>query len=67
MKQSDIEKMSVDEKLQAMEALWSALDDDDVDAPDWHEPILQKRVEALESGQEECIPLDVVKRRKFNG
>lgn len=27
MKRSEIEKMSVDEKLQAMEALWSALDE----------------------------------------
>ena len=67
MKQSEIEKMSVDEKLQAMEALWSALDDGDVDAPEWHQSILKKRIQELESGQVECIPLDVLKRRKLHG
>ena len=67
MKQADIEKMSVDEKLQTMEALWSALADDEVDAPEWHNSILNDRVQALESGEEACIPLDKIKRRKLNG
>ena len=66
MKQSDIEKMSVGEKLQAMEALWSALDDDEVEVPAWHEPILKERLEALDGGQADGISLDDYKRRKLN-
>lgn len=51
MKQSEIEEMSADEKLQAMDALWNALDDDDVDAPEWHEPILKKVFKRWKAGK----------------
>ena len=66
MKQSEIENMSVGEKLQAMEALWNALDDD-IAVPELHESTLQKRLKLSESGQVGYMTLDEVKKRKING
>ena len=67
MKLSDIEKMSVGEKLQAIDMLWNALDDDDVELPEWHHDVLDARVKELESGQAKYESLDALKRRKLNG
>jgi hypothetical protein len=39
---SQIEKMSVTERLQAMDQLWDSLNryDDEIPSPDWHQDVL---------------------------
>ncbi len=67
MKQSDIDSMSVGEKLQAIEALWEALEDSDVEPPAWHDDVLKERVELLNNGKAKWVSLEELKQRKFNG
>ncbi len=63
MKQSEIANMSVAEKLQAIEALWDALEDEELDTPQWHHDILEKRVQKLDSGEAETLSLDELKNK----
>lgn len=47
-----LDAMSVAEKLQAMEAIWSSLCTTpyDLESPDWHRDVLAERKQRLESG-----------------
>ena len=49
-----IEKMTRQEKIQAMEALWASLsvDDEDVVSPEWHEYRLRETEIRLSMGEE---------------
>jgi len=62
---SEIEKMSANEKLQAIEALWDSLlaDDPFLSSPDWHKEILKGREEKLKNGSAEFISLNELKKR----
>lgn len=62
---TDIEKMSVAERLQAMEALWDSLtlQTPKVDAPEWHHSVLEDRRKLIESDSAEFISLDELKSR----
>ena len=48
-----LETMSVAEKLEAIEAIWTSLcgRPDDVASPGWHEDVLAGRKKRLESGE----------------
>ncbi|TLU82789.1 MAG: cysteine methyltransferase [Chlorobium sp.] len=61
---SELKKMSKCERLQAMEVLWDSLlyENDDLEAPDWHENILQERKEKIESGNAKFISLSELKK-----
>ena len=50
---SEIKKMNVSEKLQAMENLWDSLisDDSEIESPAWHEELLAARKKKIESGK----------------
>ena len=54
----DLQKLSRDEKLRMMEALWEDLSREDValPSPDWHQQALQETEARAASGQE--TPLD---------
>jgi len=54
-----LEKMSVDEKIQAMETIWDDLCQkaDSLSSPDWHRQILQAREAGIKEGNEEFISL----------
>ena len=41
--EAEILKMSVKERLDLMEKIWTSLDSDDIPAPHWHEEILEAR------------------------
>ncbi|MEZ5472087.1 MAG: addiction module protein [Marinicella sp.] len=43
--QSQIQKLTVDEKIMAMELLWKELctNEDNVMSPDWHRQVIQQR------------------------
>jgi putative addiction module component (TIGR02574 family) len=62
---SDVERMSVQERLQAMELLWSSLSGspDVVPSPDWHKDILTERLAKVERGEGEFLSLDEARAR----
>ena len=58
-------EMSVAEKLEAMERLWTDLSRHAADqtAPEWHAEILEERERRLAAGQEEVLDWEEAKRR----
>ena len=63
---SDIEHMTRSEKLQAMEALWDSLlqEDNSMEAPAWHNAILEQRKLEMASGRARFLSLDELKARR---
>lgn len=61
----DIEKMTTQEQLQTMEALWDALTHatHEPASPAWHEEIVQARREKIASGQATFVSLAELKAR----
>lgn len=59
----NIGKMTQQERLQAMEALWDALthDDPEPESPAWHEEVLASRRAKIESGAANFVTLDALK------
>ena len=59
----NIGKMTQQERLQAMEALWDALTHDASEpvSPAWHEEILANRRAKIEAGNATYIDLDTLK------
>jgi hypothetical protein len=60
----EIEKMTVEEKLRAMEALWAALsrNEQDIQSPAWHGQILAERESRVKSGQEKFMDWEAAKQ-----
>lgn len=56
----EIKKMSRIERLQAMEALWDSLMDEEseIESPEWHRDILEERKRKIETGETEFISLE---------
>ena len=56
----EIKKMSRIERLQAMEALWDSLIDEEseIESPEWHQDILEERKRKIENGKAEFITLE---------
>ncbi len=61
----EIERMSLAERLQAMELLWSSIaaEPDKVESPAWHKKILEKRLAKVEAGKAEFLTLAQLKKR----
>jgi putative addiction module component (TIGR02574 family) len=60
-----LEKMSVDEKIQAMETIWDDLCQKagSLASPDWHRQILQEREACIKEGSEEFISWEKAKEQ----
>ncbi len=60
---ADIKKMSTIERLQTMEALWDSLlyENGEIESPEWHEKILEKRKAKIISGKAKFISLSELK------
>lgn len=60
---TDIQKMTTNERLEAMEHLWDSLthDSQSVKSPEWHEEALKARREHIESGEAKFYTLEQVK------
>ncbi|MGO8676436.1 MAG: addiction module protein [Limisphaerales bacterium] len=60
----EIEKMTLEEKLRAMETLWADLsrNDQNIQSPPWHEQILKERDQRVESGREQFQDWEDAKR-----
>jgi len=60
----EIKAMSTVERLQAMEALWDALTDDDaLPSPNWHTEVLTERRRKIAEGSAHFLTLDALKDR----
>ena len=59
-----IEKMSRDEKLQTMEAIWADLlkTEHEIESPAWHEAVLQQTEAGVAAGQEKIADWETAKR-----
>jgi putative addiction module component (TIGR02574 family) len=60
---ADIKKMSTIERLQTMEAIWDSLlyENSEIESPEWHEKILEKRKTKIKSGKAKFISLSELK------
>jgi hypothetical protein len=60
-----LKKMSRDEKLRAMEALWADLsqDEDQFESPAWHEQALREAERAVKTGKAQFSEWDEAKKR----
>ena len=63
MNQNELRAMSVAEKLQTIETLWSTLVGPDVaiESSAWHEDVLAERKQKIESGQAHFISLEALR------
>jgi len=62
---AQIERMSVAERLRAMEQLWDSLYRyvDDLPSPDWHRDVLAERKARAQSGEANFLTLDQLRSR----
>ena len=62
---SQIEKMSVTERLQAIDQLWDSLtrDSDEIPLPDWHQDVLADRKARAQRGEAKFLTLDQLRSR----
>ena len=62
---SQIEKMSVSERLQAMDQLWDSLNrsDEEIPSPDWHQEVLADRKARAQRGEAKFLTLDQLRAR----
>ncbi len=62
---AEIEQMSLEERLQAMELLWTSLTrtPESVPSPDWHGGVLADRLAKIERGEGEFLSLTELKTR----
>ena len=61
----EIERMSLAERLQAMELLWRSMvaAPDKLESPSWHKKVLQQRLAKVEAGKGEFLTLAQLKKR----
>ena len=57
---SQIERMSVTERLQAMDQLWDSLirNSGEIPSPDWHQEVLVERKARAQRGEAKFLTLD---------
>ncbi len=62
-----LDKMSIDEKIQVMEAIWDDLCQkaDSLSSPDWHRQVLQEREAGIKEGRDEFISLEKAREQVF--
>jgi len=65
LESSQISRMSVAERLEAMEQLWDALcrDAEDMPSPSWHGDVLADRKARAQRGEAKFLTLDQLRAR----
>jgi hypothetical protein len=60
----DLEQMTTEEKLRAMEMLWDDLcrSAPDFSSPSWHEDVLKEREQRIKDGKEKFVDWDQAKK-----
>ncbi len=59
---SEIKKLSVEERIQMVEAIWDSIDQDTSELTDEQKRELERRLELIESGQAKMYTWDEVKQ-----
>jgi putative addiction module component (TIGR02574 family) len=61
----ELGRMTLEEKLQAMEALWADLSRDPESVPlrQWHKDLLDARERAIREGRAKFLPWETVKKQ----
>ena len=62
---AEIEKMTVQEKLTAMEQIWESLSqkETNLESPDWHEDVLRDRKAKIDSGAGEFLTIEQLREK----
>jgi hypothetical protein len=62
---AEIEKMTMDQRLEAMELLWDSISHspEDIPSPPWHEDVLKTRKKRMASGDAEYISIEELRKR----
>lgn len=60
-----LDKMTIAEKLRAMETLWTDLcrDESQIESPGWHGDVLREREAKIKSGKEKFLDWETAKRQ----
>jgi hypothetical protein len=60
-----LDKMTIAEKLRAMEAIWADLSRDEaqVESPEWHRDVLKDRDAKAKSGREKFVSWETAKKQ----
>jgi len=63
-----LEKMSQEEKIQAMEMIWDDLckKGSNIPSPDWHKKLLEEREDGIKSGSDKFINWNEAKKNIQN-
>ncbi|WP_295426291.1 addiction module protein [uncultured Thiodictyon sp.] len=63
MNTTEIEGMSIAERIHAMEAIWASLlkSDSDMESPDWHQDVLFERRRQIDEPSAEFVSLAELK------
>lgn len=63
-----LEKMSIEEKIRTMEAIWDDLcrKADSISSPSWHKDVLIEREERIKKGEEEFVDWSSAKKNIRN-
>ncbi|SPE51045.1 conserved hypothetical protein [Verrucomicrobia bacterium] len=61
----EIERMTLEEKLRTMEALWDNLcrREEDVPVPQWHKDVLDERQRAIAQGKTKFVDWETAKKQ----
>lgn len=60
----DIEKMSVSDRLEAIEKIWESISSSEhIESPAWHRKILNSREDKVTSGKANFLDMDEVRER----
>ena len=62
---SELERMSVAERLRAMDQLWDSLNrcGEEIPSPDWHQDVLADRKARAQRGEAKFLTLDQLRSR----
>lgn len=63
-----LDKMSVEEKIKAMETIWDDLrkNAESIPSPEWHKHVLDERENALKSGKDRFVEWDKARKKIIN-
>jgi hypothetical protein len=63
-----LDRMTIADKLRAMEALWADLsrDETQIESPAWHAEVLKEREEKIKSGAESFVDWETGKKQLRN-
>jgi hypothetical protein len=62
---AEIEKMTLEEKLEAMELLWKSISEkpNEVASPSWHEEIVAARLAKIDKGEAKFLSIEEARQK----